>query len=499
MMHQARTLEESKNTTQKSLASVDDLNDKCFVKCEADPSEVQSDALCFAQECSELLSTYLTPDETIVGFGFGGSESMTLFLKTTSSPKYVRKVLSELLVTPKWNRQGSDVMLPPFVKAKRQTQYLMNLPDSVKHLFPKVCTVIEREQKATEEESSDVYYEYIYDMSFVPGIEVSQYVRKYQPSKKIVAALYCIIYRLLNEKIHSLRRRKPLRPTLEQSYFSKIEKRLALSQNTAPKTFSDSLLKAEEVMINGKKMLNVPTLLQKFRENLAYRQILEPTLHSLVVGDTNTENIKIGNIEPLLRDDDNFSVTNPPFTAEELEIRFFDPRAIGFHEHGIDTGSDDPMYDNKPWHNSLGNYDKIHGEHFELVYELHENIPQITIAFHEDSPYERSYSNIEEHFSDVMAAAWKLDDPNSDINCNDPNWLVRFVFLMGTHFMAMPPFHFSKSKDEVFIDDASQQRRPLAIYAEGIKWLNLALEMLEGKIDEFHGMKVPKFASNGKV
>jgi hypothetical protein len=490
-MNKDRTYQESKNSTKKPLTSVNDLNDKCFVKCEADPSEVQSDALCFAQECNELLSTYLTPDETIVGFGFGGSESMTLFLKTATSAKYVRKVLSELLVTPKWNRKGSDVMLPPFVKAKRQTQYLMNLPDSVKALFPKVCTVIEREQKTTEEKNSKVYYEYIYDMSFVPGIEVSQFVRNYQPSKKIVAALYYTIFKLLNEKIHSHCRRKPLRPTLEQSYFSKIEKRLALSQQTAPKTFSDRLLKAEEIIINGKRMQNVPKLLKKFRENQAYRDILEPNLHSLVVGDTNTENIKIGNIEPLLRNDDNFSVANPPFSAEELEIRFLDPRAIGFYEHGSDTGSDDPMYDNKPWHNSMGNYDKIHGEHFDLVYELHENIPHMAIAFHEDNPYERSYSSIEEHFSEVMTAAWKLDHPNSDINQNDPNWLVRFVFLMGTHFMAMPPFHFSKSKDEVFLDDARTQRRPLAIYAEGIKWLNLALDMLEGKVDEFHGFKFP--------
>jgi hypothetical protein len=192
-----------------------------------------------------------------------------------------------------------------------------------------------------------------------------------------------------------------------------------------------------------------------------------------------------------LRQYDNFSVTNPPFTAEDIEIRFLDPRAIGFYENGVDTNADDPMYDNKPWHNSLGNYDKIHGEHFDLAYQLHREIPHILLAFDEENPYELAYSGIEEHFSEVMTAAWKLDNPDSDVNQNDPNWLIRFVFLMGTHFMAMPPYHFSKNNDGILIDNAHQQKRPLAIYVEGIKWLNLTLDMLEGKIDEFHGIPVP--------
>ncbi len=456
----------------------------------ANKSEVQSDALCLAQERSELVTNYLNQDEKVVGFGYGGSESMTLFVEKPGSEQFVRKVLSERLITPKWGREGSSVMLPPCAKAKSQTQYLMNLPDSVRPLFPEVLNVIEREQKTTSDDGSAVY-EYIYDMTFVPGIEVSQFIRKYQPSKEIVAALYCIIFRLLNEKLHSQRRRIPSRFTLEQSYFTKIEQRLALSQDTAPKTFSDNLLKTEEIMINGRRMRNLPRLLREFRSNPVYHEILEPKFHSLVMGDTNTENIKIGNIEPLLRNYINFSVTNPPFTAEDLEIRFLDPRAIGFYENGVDTCADDPMYDNKPWHNSLGNYDKIHGEHFDLAYKLRGKMPHILIAFDQDNPYERSYCGIEQHFREIMTAAWKLDNPDSDVNQNDPNWLIRFAFLMGTHFTAMPPFHFSKDKDGVLIDDADHQRRPLAIYAEGIKWLNLALDMLEGKIDEFHGIPVP--------
>lgn len=73
---------------------------------------------------------------------------------------------------------------------------------------------------------------------------------------------------------------------------------------------------------------------------------------------------------------------------------------------------------------------------------------------------------------------------------NDPYWLVRFVFIMGTHFTAMPPFHFAKEADGSKIDDAHHQKRPLALYAEGLKWLNLAADMLEGKVTEFYGVPV---------
>jgi hypothetical protein len=456
---------------------------------------LQSDALRRAQERKEMISTYLNADETVKGFGYGGSESLTMFLQKPDGKLFVRKVLSERLVTPQWERDGRDVMLPPCLKAKSQVEYLQGLPASAKPFFPEVLNVTERDQIVIDGNRHTVYQEFIYDMTYIPGIEISKFVRQYQPSPQIVAILYSEIFRILNEKVHSQRRRVPRQPTLEQSYFSKIEKRLALSQATAPKTFSDSLLRADEIVINGKKMRNVPLLLKTFRNNPQFLEVLKPKFHALVVGDTNTENIKIGNIQPLLMRHENPSFTTPLFTAEELQIRFLDPRAIGFHEDGKDTGADDPMYDNKPWHNCLGNYDKIHGEHFNLAYKVREGISHLAVAFHEDNPYAVSYDGIEKYFAEAMTTAWKLDDPTSDVCQNDPYWLIRFVFLMGTHFMAMPPFHFSKEQDGSLIDDTQHQSRPLAIYAEGIKWLNLTLDMLEGNVTTFLGVPIPRIGT----
>jgi len=453
--------------------------------------EVQSDALRFARGQADIVARYLKPGETIEGFGFGGSESLTLFLRREAGERFVRKILSEQLVTPRWDRDGRDVMLPPCRKARSQTEYLRSLPASARRYFPEVLDVSERSVTRVEGGREATYHELMYDMTFIDGIEVGRFIQEYQPAPRTVALLYAEIFRLLREQVHVHRRRSPRQPTLEPSYFTKIEKRLALAAATAPHTFNDFMLRSPEILLNGRRLRNVPTLLRAFRGVDRYARILEPRTHSLVVGDTNTENIKIRNIEPLLRDHGELAPGARPFTYQDLKLGFLDPRAIGFHEHGVDTGADDPMYDNKPWHNSLGHYDQIHGEHFDLAYQMIDGIPALRIAFHEQHPYADSYRDLGRYFADAMAAAWQLGEPVVGIDHEDPFWIIRFAFVMGTHFMAMPPFHFSKTADGRLIDDPQRQRRPLAIYAEGIEWLNLALEMLEGRQREYFGVPVP--------
>jgi hypothetical protein len=455
-----------------------------------DPStgNVQSDVLRFAQQ-SDVVARYLRAGEHVEGFGFGGSESLTLFLRRAGEPLFVRKVLSERLVTPRWERDGRDVMLPPCRKARSQTEYLRGLPASAKRYFPEVLDIQETSVAQHGDGAEVTYHEFIYDMTYISGVEVGRFIQEHRPAPRTVALLYAEIFRLLREQIHVHRRRVPRRPTLEASYFAKIEKRLALAADTAPHTFNDLLLRSPEILLNGRRLRNVSALLRALRSVERYARTLEPRSHSLVIGDTNTENIKIGNIEPLLKHSAGASGCARPFTYDELGLCFLDPRAIGFHENGVDTGADDPMYDNKPWHNSLGHYDQIHGEHFGLDYRMLDGIPALRIGFHDHSPYNASYHDIGRHFAEVMATSWPEDPKLPD--AHDPFWIIRFAFVMGTHFMAMPPFHFSRTENGELIDDPQRQRRPLAIYAEGIEWLNLALEMLEGRHREYLGVQVP--------
>jgi hypothetical protein len=436
----------------------------------------------------------VNPGEKVVGFGRGGSESLTLILEVPGEDGLrVRKVLSERLVTPAWDRHGAGVMLPPFAKARSQVLFLEQLPPDVQAFFPKVLDLHERTiaadpSDAEAEARGGVFHELFYDMSFVPGIEISELVRRHGPPPAIVARLYEMVFSVLAERIHCHRIRVPARPTIEPSYFTKIVERLALARRTAPRTFCDQLVASDRIHINGRTYLNIGALLAELRGRSELSAVLEPGYHALVIGDTNTENIKITNPAPILAA---MRRGDASFAAHEIGIRFLDPRAIGFHEGGRDTGSDDPMYDNKPWHNSLGNYDAIHGEYFDLTMHMRPEGADLRIAIHRDCPYRRSYDGLAGHFKEVMTRAWSLDDPQRSFVRDDPYWLIRFVFVMGTHFAAMPPFHVTKSAHGVLHDDPFSQRRAVALYAEGIKWLNLAVDMLHGRVRHYLGFDIP--------
>jgi hypothetical protein len=182
----------------------------------------------------DIIRQYINPGEIVVGFGIGGSESLTIFIKKPGSTNtIVRKILSENLITAKWDRDGADVMLAPYKKAKQQAIYLKNLPESVKPYFPYVSDIIERKVPKSNvgdfkcnSRSPELVNELIYEMSYIHGDEVSEFIRKHNPPVEAVARLYVIIYQVLNSTIHINRIRKPSGPTLEQSYFRKIEKRL---------------------------------------------------------------------------------------------------------------------------------------------------------------------------------------------------------------------------------------------------------------------------------
>jgi hypothetical protein len=465
---------------------------------------------------------YVDPGETVVGFGAGGSESMTIFLRRPGDAAItVRKVLSDALTTVSWDSSGTGVMLPPFAKAKKQAEYLQALPDSVTSSFPRVAKVDERVIPVPgylRTGSTETYSEVIYEMSFVPGEEVSRFVERAVPPPAVLARLYEVIFTVLHRDIHTLRRRPVSEPTLEEQYFRKIEDRLDLCRATAPRTFGADLLDTEHIIIDGVRYLNHRSLLRRFRENPRFLAVLEPRFHSLVMGDTNTENIKIGRTDPLVAAQALIERAAPQaeiaaalaaITATSIELMFLDPRAIGFRSDGADT-RDDPMYDNKPWHNSLGHYDEIHFEHFQLTVTTAAGVvPAVDVDFIRGNPFQRAYrvrdvtarggsvdphggEGMEDHFASVMSAVYGEDDVLSLRQDDDPNWLVRFVFVMGTHFTAMPPFHFQSELDGSLTDTPQTQRRPIAIYCEGIKWLNWAVEMLEGSRTEFLGIPVPK-------
>ncbi|ECS8719542.1 hypothetical protein DIJ97_19880 [Salmonella enterica] len=471
--------------------------------------------------CSTI-NSYIEANEVPVRFCQGGSESMTMFIQRfPHEPVIVRKILSEALTAAKWSPDGKGVMLPPFVKAARQVDYLRALPEYLKPYFPEVYSITSREILAPvnrKHVEKTVCKEVIYEMSMLEGEEVSQFVRNNNLATPIIARLYEITLTFLRDKVHCERRRPVTGNTLESSYFKKIEDRLILCQRTTPNVFSQEFIGSDKIVINGNEYYNIKSLLHVFRSHPEYQSVLEPRYHSLVIGDTNTENIKIGNTAPLLAiqslisknsAEDIISKALANINIDNIQLKFLDPRAIGFQSEGANC-RDDYMYDNKPWHNSIGHYDEIHNEMFTLTMDLDSSgVPIVNIQFTENNEYQRVYKisdcaqkninpltdstviGIERYFSQVMNTVYGSVDSESVYFSDDPYWLIRFVFIMGTHFAAMPPFHFTSELDGTIKDSVHCQRRPVAIYCEGIKWLNWALEILQGKRDQFLGVGAP--------
>lgn len=426
----------------------------------------------------KIAQTYVKPQEKLEGIAIGGGESLVLYIKALKNDELiVRKIWSSDMQSVNWIQTSNIMMTPPIKKGLLQVDYLRGLPRQVKPYFPQVYKVTK------EIDDNGVLNKVICDESYISGIEVSKFILQYQPNPPLVAKLYTEIFRCLKQVVHKHKKRKVTSRTLESSYFKKIEDRLNTTQNVIPEVIT-FLTRSSSLYINHEKYINIPRLINKLR-NHPNINILEPKYHNLVTGDTNTQNIIINNLDPLLH-----AISNGrhDFCYSDLNLKFIDPRSLGFNSQGRTT-TDDFMYDNKPFHNSFGNYDMIYGKHFILNISNKDLVPSIDIV-EDNNPYSYSYKGLEHYFKDIMEEGWNVN--NSDFLKEDPYWLIRFVFIIGTHFAAMTTFQVERDRMGTVKDDIETQKKVVAIYCEGVKWLNLAYQMLNKEIKEFHGIQLSK-------
>ncbi len=430
---------------------------------------------------------YLNPGEQLAGFGKGGSESLVMFVNSPKFGRIVRKVCAEDLSSVGWDPNGTGVMTPPSTKGGLQVDYLLGLPEPVKDYFPLV-------HGAHIRHTDNGGRKLVYDQSFLKGIEVSTFVAEAQPTPGVVTHLHHEVMRLLAERVHPHREILHTGDSIQVSHLDKIAARLELSRSAAPETFGP-LIDAPTILINGKEYQNIGQLLAFFRQPQVL-EMLEPKFHALVMGDTNTENVMITNPGALLEAMQ--EPGRPEFTYDDVGLKFLDPRAIGHNSQGGST-TDDRMYDNKPVHNTLGHYDVMHGEHFSIAVDSRGRTPHVSLTpkSGEENPYAIPYTGLADsgYFKEVMKG-WNVED--IDFLRNDPNWLLRFTFMMGSHFAAMPPFHFERNEAGVVPEDVQLQKRAIAIYCQGIKWLNRAREMVEGTRTELYGVKLGALAASAR-
>lgn len=444
----------------------------------------------FGLDADTIRRTYLQHGEQLAGFANGGSEALVMFVTSPIHGQLVRKVCAEDFASVGWDPNGTGVMTPPSTKGGLQASYLLGLPSTVRSYFPGIHNAHMREEADGD---GVVRRKFVFDQTVLRGVEVSTFVAEAQPSPTIVGHVHREIMRLLDERIHPHRKAAHTGDSIEPSHLDKIEARLELSRAAAPDTLSP-LLDSETIIINGRTFDNIGRLLQFFRQPQVIA-MLEPRSMSLVMGDTNTENVMITHPDTLL---DAMRESGPPeFTYDDIGLKFLDPRAIGHESNGKDT-RDDRMYDNKPVHNTIGNYDVVHGEYFSIAIGRNGTTPSVQLDAHPNNPYSGPYANMQRsgYFKYVMGG-WAVGSP--EFQEDDPNWLLRFTFMMGTHFASMSPFHFTKNEEGIVPEDADAQKRAIAIYCQGIRWLNNARDMITGQRRSLYGVSLDPLRTDNRA
>jgi hypothetical protein len=422
----------------------------------------------------ELLR-YVAADEELLDWGRAGTESVVLIMRSKVGV-FARKIMANRFSACPWAAAGDGAMAPPARKGRYQVEYLTNLPAAAQEYFPTVLAMHEpigMSRRAGEGCGPPQPDELVVDLSFIEGPSISSLVAAAAPPAVAVARLYEETLRLLRDKLHCHRVSPPPPHGSASQHLSKVSGRLALTHRALPRLVGAHLLVAERIRYDGIGLRNWPWLARTLRARLHDRVSLLPPRLCLTMGDTNTENVKVTNPATFLAAVES---GNLDFTYDDLGLMFLDPRGIGWGTTGADV-VDDYLYDLKIWHNSLGNYDVLANGHYQV--RLSHVGTHLDVRIDRGpNPFDLSYEGIGDYFSSVIGRTL------GDVTRTDPGWFERFLFVMGTHFLAMLPFHVHRRADGTIPDTVPQQRRVVALYCEGLWWLNCFVAFaLQGELD----------------
>ena len=412
---------------------------------------------------SGLLRKY----EKFGGLASGGSESLVFFVVGTDGAQLVRKVSSSGFSYAAWDRRRVGVMSDPYKRARQQVDYLQRLPPEVAELFPRLHRVVDTEL------DGDFGYRkaLITDYERVDGLSISDCVGLGELDERSLPKVYRDLAQLLAEKVHTVGQTAPTRPSVEDFHLRKMDERIQLARRSWPEGMANISPDQPWIYVNGYRYRSVWHCIETIRSEPALMAALEPPSFTLVMGDCNTQNIFL---------------TRAPYQGTKMPtcIKLLDPRGIGpAWSRGMLV--DDPLYDWKYWHNSLAHYDMIYSGQLQIAMGTAvDDVPWVTIASRDDLAYEKTYRHIAASFEEVISVAAGTGQTLE--NRYGRAWRLRFLFLMGSHFAAMLPFHLHRNPTR---DVAGAS--VLAMYCESVRWLNAALDYWNGDISFSDVLKEP--------
>jgi hypothetical protein len=393
----------------------------------------------------------LAASEEFGGLASGGSESLVFFVVSPSGVEFVRKASGSGFSFAAWDTSRVGVMSDPYKRAREQVDYIQRLPPETADLFPRLYSVLDINLGG----ALGCHQALIADYEKVKGLSISDSVAVGEADAQTLPNLYRDVAQLLAEKVHTVDLALPASPSVEEFHLRKMEERIDLARRSWPAGTSNISPELQWIDINGRRYRSVWNCIDSIRNNPELLTALEPPLMSLVMGDCNTQNIILTQV--------------PHRAGRRSHIRFIDPRGIGpTSEAGVVV--DDPLYDWKYWHNSVGHYDLIYSGQFRLsVITAADKVPHVTIASAVNNAYGHAYNGIEASFEEVVSAT--AGSGQTLENRYGHTWRLRFLFLMGSHFSAMLPWHLRRNTTHDSVGATT-----LAMYCESVRWLNASLD-----------------------
>lgn len=210
-----------------------------------------------------------------------------------------------------------------------------------------------------------------------------------------------------------------------ENHFLRVAERL--HQTMSLSTSLNKIIKSEYLILNGKKVKNIPQILKKIIYKPELIKILNPKKLSMIHGDLHFQNILVGPTDSFK----NFMLADP---------------------RGELLGSD-LYYDlGKLWHSFNGLYDLIHTDLFQL--KQNSKKLEFDLIF-PNKDLVKTYELIKKGMKEMIIDYQKIKD--------DTFWDLKIYFNECMHFCSVMPFHIQNDEEEL---------KAKALYLRGVYLLN---------------------------
>ncbi|WP_372997659.1 hypothetical protein [Lutispora sp.] len=303
-----------------------------------------------------------------------------------------------------------------------QINYLLNLPNDIKHIFPEILDYCISENEVW-------YIMPLYEMTTLDS-ELRKTEMPLEDLKKVIKTLIEILF----EKVYDANK-VPFNNYVYEAHIKRIKKRIKYLISVCPRL--EPLIVSKSILINGKEYININKLIDNL-EISSVMEILTPKLIGFIHGDLEANHIMF----EILKDKVNICLLDPRMPSEG-------------GDYSYDLG--------KLWQSLDGYMHNLQAGFYDLTFDLKSENPEFIFNINTLRPYDELKCLCE----------YAKQCVNSKISHIDSNWMARCLFSQAAHFLSAPPFYIGRN----FPPDLY-----LALYLRGVILLNEFFESYDIKI-----------------